>query len=63
MINKKEVIEKSLRGITVEEKYKEILERIFYLQMIDRWTNDDYETMDILHEIKNELEEESKNGK
>ena len=55
MIDKK-VIADSLKGQTNEEKIAEIEERMFYIDMIDHWSKEDYELMDMLYEIKVELE-------
>ena len=42
-----EIIFNSLKGINVEEKYLDVLERIFYLKMVDRWTEEDKKLYDI----------------
>lgn len=55
MIDKKIIIN-SLKGKTNEEKIEEIEERMFYIDMIDHWSKEDYELMDVLYEIKVELE-------
>lgn len=55
MIDKK-VIADSLKGQTNEEKIAELEERMFYINMIDHWSKEDYELMDVLYEIKVELE-------
>lgn len=52
----KNVIINSLKGKTNEEKIEEIEERMFYIDMIDHWSKEDYELMDMLYEIKVELE-------
>ena len=58
-----EIIFNSLKGINVEEKYLDVLERIFYLKMVDRWTEEDKQLYDILCKIKeklgNEMEKEN----
>ena len=58
-----EIIFNSLKGINVEEKYLDVLERIFYLKMVDRWTEEDNNLYDILCKIKeklgNEMEKEN----
>ncbi len=53
-----EIIFNSLKGINVEEKYLDVLERIFYLKMVDRWTEEDKKLYDILCKIKEKLENE-----
>ena len=52
----KNVIINSLKGQTNEEKIAELEERMFYINMIDHWSKEDYELMDVLYEIKVELE-------
>lgn len=58
-----EIVFNSLKGINVEEKYLDVLERIFYLKMVDRWTEEDKKLYDILCKIKeklgNEMEKEN----
>ena len=51
-----EIIFNSLKGINVEEKYLDVLERIFYLKMVDRWTEEDKKLYDILCKIKEKLD-------
>ena len=53
-----EIIFNSLKGINVEEKYLDVLERIFYLKMVDRWTEEDKKLYDILCKIKEKLRNE-----
>ena len=53
-----EIIFNSLKGINVEQKYLDVLERIFYLKMVDRWTQEDKKLNDILYNIKEKLEKE-----
>lgn len=53
-----EIVFNSLKGINVEEKYLDVLERIFYLKMVDRWTEEDKKLYDILCKIKEKLENE-----
>lgn len=53
-----EIIFNSLKGINVEQKYLDVLERIFYLKMVDRWTEQDRKLIDILYDIKEKLEKE-----
>ena len=60
MIDKKIIIN-SLKGKTNEEKIEEIEERMFYINMIDHWSKEDYELMDVLYEIKVELERKNNN--
>ena len=60
MIDKKIIIN-SLKGKTNEEKIEEIEEKMFYINMIDHWSKEDYELMDVLYEIKVELERKNNN--
>lgn len=60
MIDKKIIIN-SLKGKTNEEKIEEIEERMFYIDMIDHWSKEDYVLMDVLYEIKVELERKNNN--
>ena len=53
-----EIVFNSLKGINVEQKYLDVLERIFYLKMVDRWTQEDKKLNDILYNIKQKLEKE-----
>ena len=57
----KNVIINSLKGQTNEEKIAELEERMFYINMIDHWSKEDYELMDMLYEIKVELERKNNN--
>lgn len=54
----KEEIKSSLKGATKEEKIKEIEERIFLIEMADTLSTRARETIDILEELKKELEAE-----
>ena len=58
-----EIIFNSLKGINVEEKYLDVLERILYLKIVDRWTEEDKKLYDILCKINeklgNEMEKEN----
>ena len=53
-----EIIFNSLKGIDVEQKYLDVLERIFYLKMVDTWTEEDKKLDKILFNIKQKLEKE-----
>ena len=44
------------------EKFSQIREMIFLLQMKDRWNDHDFKLSDVYHEIERELKEEIKNG-
>ena len=57
----KEIIINSLKGKTNEEKIEEIEERMFYIDMKDHWSKNDYELMDALYGIKVELERKNNN--
>ena len=56
------LLKNSLLGKTIEEKLEDVEHRIFMNDMIDRWTEEDYEYSEVLHRIKEELESEL-NGK
>lgn len=56
------IVKGSLQGKTNVEKLEDIENRIFMNNMIDRWTREDYEFNDVLHQLKDELESEI-NGK
>lgn len=56
------IVKGSLQGDTSVEKLQDIENRIFMNNMIDRWTKEDYEFNDVLHQLKHELESEI-NGK
>ena len=64
-INKYNNVKNSLKGNTIQEKLKDIEERIFYLNMVDMWQPSDWELSEIFNQIRNELlERESReNGK
>lgn len=51
------LVKNSLQGNTKEEKLKDVNNRIFMNDMVDRWTQEDYEFNDVLHQLKYELEE------
>lgn len=53
-----EIVFNSLKGTNLEEKYLDVLERIFYLKMVDRWTEEDKKLDKILFNIKQKLEKE-----
>ena len=56
------LVKGSLNGNTPQEKLKDVKERIFMNDMVDRWTREDYEFNDVLYQLKEELENEI-NGK
>lgn len=58
MENRKEMIYNSLKGNTLKEKYDDLLDREFMLNMKDRWDSEDRTFNNIFHEIQKELEEE-----
>lgn len=53
-----EIVFNSLKGVNLEQKYLDVLERIFYLEMVDTWTNEDKKLNKILFNIKQKLENE-----
>ena len=56
------LVKGSLQGKTLQEKLKDVENRIFMNNMVDRWTKEDYEFNDVLYQLKDELESEI-NGK
>ena len=50
------LVKGSLQGRTLEEKLKDVENRIFMNDMVDRWTKEDYEFNDVLYQLKDELE-------
>ena len=56
------LVKGSLQGKTTQEKLEDVNNRIFMNDMVDRWTKEDYEFNDVLHQLKDELESEL-NGK
>lgn len=56
------LVKGSLQGKTPQEKLEDVNNRIFMNNMVDRWTKEDYEFNDVLHQLKDELESEL-NGK
>lgn len=53
----------NLRGETLLQKYEEVCNLLFLLEMIDRWKKEDEERYDALWEIKMEMEKEINNGR
>lgn len=51
------LVKGSLQGKTPQEKLEDVNNRIFMNDMVDRWTKEDYEFNDVLHQLKYELEE------
>lgn len=51
------LVKGSLQGKTTQEKLEDVNNRIFMNNMVDRWTQEDYEYNDVLHQLKYELEE------
>lgn len=51
------LVKGSLQGKTTQEKLEDVNNRIFMNDMVDRWTKEDYEFNDVLHQLKYELEE------
>ena len=51
------LVKGSLQGKTPQEKLEDVENRIFMNNMVDRWTKEDYEFNDVLHQLKYELEE------
>lgn len=62
-INRKSELYNSLCGETLQEKYEDLQMRIFSIDMIDRWSENDRLTYKLLSEIEKEMEEELENGK
>lgn len=56
----KTIMKNSLRKETIEEKIKEIDERIFIIEMAERLDSEAMEIIRILKEIQKELKEELK---
>lgn len=56
------IVKNSLQGNTTQQKLEDVKNRIFMNNMIDRWTKEDYEFNEILHQIKSELESELNGG-
>ena len=56
------LVKGSLQGKTPQEKLEDVNNRIFMNNMVDRWTQEDYEFDDVLYQLKDELESEL-NGK
>jgi hypothetical protein len=56
------LVKGSLQGKTTQEKLEDVNNRIFMNNMVDRWTQEDYEYNDVLYQLKYELEGEL-NGK
>jgi len=56
------LVKGSLQGKTPQEKLMDVENRIFLNDMVDRWTQEDYEFNDVLYQLKEELESEI-NGK
>ena len=52
------LVKGSLQGKTLQEKLKDVENRIFMNNMVDRWTKEDYEFNDVLYQLKDELESE-----
>ena len=52
------LVKGSLQGKTPQEKLEDVKQRIFINDMVDRWTKEDYEFNDVLHQLKYELESE-----
>lgn len=48
-------VKNSLQGNTPEEKLADVEDRIFMNDMVDRWTQEDYEYNDVLRQLKDEL--------
>lgn len=51
------LVKGSLQGKTPQEKLEDVEKRIFMNNMVDRWTQEDYEFDEVLHQLKYELEE------
>ena len=51
------LVKGSLQGKTPQEKLDDVNDRIFMNNMVDRWTKEDYEFDEVLHQLKYELEE------
>ena len=51
------LVKGSLQGKTTQEKLEDVNNRIFMNNMVDRWTQEDYEFNDVLYQLKDELEE------
>lgn len=51
------LVKGSLQGKTPQEKLEDVNSRIFMNDMVDRWTKEDYEFDEVLHQLKYELEE------
>lgn len=51
------LVKGSLQGKTPQEKLEDVEKRIFMNDMVDRWTKEDYQFNDVLHQLKYELEE------
>ena len=52
------LVKGSLQGKTLQENLKDVENRIFMNDMVDRWTKEDYEFNDVLYQLKDELESE-----
>ena len=52
------LVKGSLQGKTPQEKLEDVNNRIFMNDMVDRWTKEDYEFDEVLHQLKDELESE-----
>lgn len=62
MKNLKQELYENLRGETLLEKFEEVCNLLFLIQMVDRWKKEDEERYDALWEIKKEMEEQLNNG-
>lgn len=51
----KEQIKEQLKNLTKEEQIEELENRMFYLDMKDRWDSEDHEYYKALNELLNEL--------
>ena len=50
------LVKGSLRGNTAQEKLEDLEQRIFMNNMVDNWTQEDYQFDEVLHQLKDELE-------
>ena len=54
----KEQFLKIIENLNTKDKLSYIEDRIWWINMIDRWTTKEYEMMDALMEIKSEIEKD-----